>query len=67
VNRTESMASSWLEPQIGFQLAHEQFKVPELVELGSPLIKPGLISSPSVIIFSPGRKMRDIRDKPGSR
>ena len=28
------MASSWLEPQIGFQLAHEQFKVPELVELG---------------------------------
>ncbi len=34
MNRTESMASSWLEPQIGFQLAHEQFKVPELVELG---------------------------------
>jgi TAT-translocated FGD2 family F420-dependent dehydrogenase len=34
VNRPESMASSWLEPQIGFQLAHEQFKVPELVELG---------------------------------
>jgi Luciferase-like monooxygenase len=34
VNRTESMAASWLQPQIGFQLAHEQFKVPELVELG---------------------------------
>jgi hypothetical protein len=34
VNRTELMASSWLKPQIGFQLAHEQFKVPELVELG---------------------------------
>lgn len=34
VNRPESIASSWLEPQIGFQLAHEQFKVPELVELG---------------------------------
>jgi len=30
----ESVAASWLEPQIGFQLAHEQFKVPELVELG---------------------------------
>jgi TAT-translocated FGD2 family F420-dependent dehydrogenase len=28
------MDSSWLKPQIGFQLAHEQFKVPELVELG---------------------------------
>ena len=34
MNQTESMASSWLQPQIGFQLAHEQFKVPELVELG---------------------------------
>ena len=34
MNRPESIASSWLEPQIGFQLAHEQFKVPELVELG---------------------------------
>jgi|SRR5579859_885866 len=34
VNRPESLASSCLEPQIGFQLAHEQFKVPELVELG---------------------------------
>ena len=34
MNRLESMASSWLEPQIGFQLAHEQFRVPELVELG---------------------------------
>jgi F420-dependent hydroxymycolic acid dehydrogenase len=34
VNRTESMVGSWLQPQIGFQLAHEQFKVPELVELG---------------------------------
>ena len=34
VNQTEPIASSWLEPQIGFQLAHEQFKVPELVELG---------------------------------
>lgn len=34
VNQTEPIASSWLEPQIGFQLAHEQFKVPELVEFG---------------------------------
>ena len=34
VNQIETIASSWLEPQIGFQLAHEQFKVPELVELG---------------------------------
>ena len=34
MNRPESIAASWLEPQIGFQLAHEQFKVPELVELG---------------------------------
>jgi F420-dependent hydroxymycolic acid dehydrogenase len=34
VNRKDSVASSWLEPQVGFQLAHEQFKVPELVELG---------------------------------
>ena len=34
VNQKESMDSSWLKPQIGFQLAHEQFKVPELVELG---------------------------------
>jgi hypothetical protein len=34
VNRTESMAASWLQPQIGYQLAHEQFKVPELVGLG---------------------------------
>jgi hypothetical protein len=34
VNQRESMPSSWLEPQIGFQLAHEQFNVPELVELG---------------------------------
>ena len=34
MNQKESMDSSWLKPQIGFQLAHEQFKVPELVELG---------------------------------
>ncbi len=34
VNQKKSMDSSWLKPQIGFQLAHEQFKVPELVELG---------------------------------
>jgi TAT-translocated FGD2 family F420-dependent dehydrogenase len=34
VNQIEPIASSWLEPQIGFQLAHEQFKVPELVEFG---------------------------------
>lgn len=34
MNRTESAASSWLTPQVGFQLAHEQFKVPELVDLG---------------------------------
>lgn len=30
----ESLAASWLNRQIGFQLAHEQFKVPDLVELG---------------------------------
>jgi F420-dependent hydroxymycolic acid dehydrogenase len=30
-NRIES---SWLTRQVGFQLAHEQFRVPELVELG---------------------------------
>jgi hypothetical protein len=34
VNRKDSVAASWLEPQVGFQLAHEQFKVPELVESG---------------------------------
>jgi F420-dependent hydroxymycolic acid dehydrogenase len=34
MNSTEPIASSWVEPQVGFQLAHEQFKVPELVELG---------------------------------
>lgn len=34
MNQIEPITSSWLEPQIGFQLAHEQFKVPELVELG---------------------------------
>jgi hypothetical protein len=34
MNSTKPIASSWLEPQVGFQLAHEQFKVPELVELG---------------------------------
>ena len=34
MDKAESIASSWLDPQIGFQLAHQQFKVPELVELG---------------------------------
>jgi F420-dependent hydroxymycolic acid dehydrogenase len=34
VNKHESVASSWLDRQVGFQLAHEQFKVPELVDLG---------------------------------
>jgi TAT-translocated FGD2 family F420-dependent dehydrogenase len=34
MHRKDSVASSWLEPQVGFQLAHEQFRVLELVELG---------------------------------
>jgi TAT-translocated FGD2 family F420-dependent dehydrogenase len=33
VNRQDSVGGSWLDRQVGFQLAHEQFKVPELVEL----------------------------------
>jgi hypothetical protein len=31
MNQAESIASSWLTPQVGFQLSQEQFKVPELV------------------------------------
>jgi hypothetical protein len=30
----ESVIPAWLKRQVGFQLAHEQFTVPELVELG---------------------------------
>ncbi len=30
----ESVSPAWLRHQVGFQLAHEQFTVPELVELG---------------------------------
>lgn len=33
-NNTQSGASSWLAQQVGFQLAHEQFAVPELLRLG---------------------------------
>jgi len=35
MNTHETVSASWLNRQIGFQLAHEQFTVPELVELGS--------------------------------
>jgi TAT-translocated FGD2 family F420-dependent dehydrogenase len=34
MNTSESFESVWLTRQVGFQLAHEQFPVPELVELG---------------------------------
>jgi F420-dependent hydroxymycolic acid dehydrogenase len=34
VNTHKTIESSWLARQVGFQLAHEQFTVPELVELG---------------------------------
>jgi hypothetical protein len=34
MNAYQSVESSWLAPQVGFQLAHEQFTVPELLELG---------------------------------
>jgi coenzyme F420-dependent glucose-6-phosphate dehydrogenase len=34
MNTSESFEPSWLTRQVGFQLAHEQFPVPELVELG---------------------------------
>jgi F420-dependent hydroxymycolic acid dehydrogenase len=34
MNTYHPIAASWLAPQVGFQLAHEQFTVPELVELG---------------------------------
>jgi F420-dependent hydroxymycolic acid dehydrogenase len=34
MNLSESFEPSWLTRQVGFQLAHEQFPVPELVELG---------------------------------
>lgn len=34
MNKGDSIMSVWLKPQVGFQLAHEQFTVPELVELG---------------------------------
>jgi F420-dependent hydroxymycolic acid dehydrogenase len=30
----DSIPASWLDRQVGFQLAHEQFTVPELVEFG---------------------------------
>ena len=34
MNAQDRIESSWLARQVGFQLAHEQFRVPELVELG---------------------------------
>ncbi len=34
MNTRKSATPSWLTRQVGFQLAHEQFTVPELVELG---------------------------------
>jgi TAT-translocated FGD2 family F420-dependent dehydrogenase len=34
MNTHDRIESSWLARQVGFQLAHEQFRVPELVELG---------------------------------
>jgi TAT-translocated FGD2 family F420-dependent dehydrogenase len=34
MSNDHSLPSSWLSHQVGFQLAHEQFTVPELVELG---------------------------------
>ena len=34
VKKQDSVPASWLDRQVGFQLAHEQFTVPELVELG---------------------------------
>ena len=33
-NTNQSISPSWLARQVGFQLAHEQFTVPELVNLG---------------------------------
>lgn len=32
--QSDAVTTSWLKRQIGFQLAHEQFTVPELVDLG---------------------------------
>lgn len=34
MNTPGSIATPWLHRQVGFQLAHEQFPVPQLVELG---------------------------------
>lgn len=34
MNTRESVMPAWLKRQVGFQLAHEQFTVPELVDLG---------------------------------
>ena len=34
MNTQDRIESSWLVRQVGFQLAHEQFPVPELVDLG---------------------------------
>ncbi len=34
MDRNHSISKAWLAPQVGFQLAHEQFTVPELVDLG---------------------------------
>src|SRR5579872_7379185 len=34
MNTQDRIESSWLSRQVGFQLAHEQFPVPELVDLG---------------------------------
>jgi F420-dependent hydroxymycolic acid dehydrogenase len=35
MNTRESLSPAWLSLQVGFQLAHEQFTVPELIELGT--------------------------------
>jgi TAT-translocated FGD2 family F420-dependent dehydrogenase len=37
----ETATASWRKQQIGFQLAHEQFTVPELVELGAAADRAG--------------------------
>jgi TAT-translocated FGD2 family F420-dependent dehydrogenase len=34
MTRQSTVTARWLHRQVGFQLAHEQFRVPELVELG---------------------------------
>lgn len=41
MNTRQSATHAWLPRQVGFQLAHEQFTVPELVELGIAADKAG--------------------------